>query len=400
MKTWIVRACMLTLALLTTITLISCNKDGITPNEPGEPSESDQVDTLPTLDRFDVSKQYVLPDYDAMDMEDYVKLGRCRGLTLTLDVASIRVTDDQVEQYITSLLKLHPDAKVTDRAVAWGDTVIVDYVGKKDGVAFSGGTAYGQTIEVVEPNGYIPGFIEGLVGVMPGVPTDAPMTFPENYGAAELAGQDVVFTFTVSYIQEVPELTDDFVAIYTEGAFATAEAYRADVRAQMEQAAYDEAIAAQLWSIIYENAAVLKYPEDAVMYYYSNMYHTYSYYASSYGLDLATYLAYMGATPQVLFDACMQKVKEDMVCRAVLAQGGYTYTEEQYEMALNDYTDQMHDQLNSAVVSGGGSPLSREQAKEYFATNYRAEITLELLQDMATEDLLADADVKISESEE
>lgn len=400
MKKWNVRACALALALLTVMTLLSCAKGGTTPSEPDKPGEPEQVDTLPTLDRFDAFKQYALPNYDAMDMKEYVKLGRCRGLTLTLDADSIRVTDAQVEQMITSLLEQHPNAKVTDRAVAWGDTVIVDYMGKKDGVAFSGGTAYNRVIAVVEPNTYIPGFVEGLVGVMPGVPTDVPMTFPENYGVAELAGQDVVFTFTVSYIKEVPELTDDFVAILTEGALVTVDAYRADVRAQMEKLAYDEAVAEQLWSSVFENAAVLKYPEDAVMYYYSNMYQTYSYYASSYGLDFATYLSYMGGTPQMLFEACMQKVKEDMVYRAVLTQGGYTHTDEQYKAALSDYTDQMYDQLNSAVISSGGSPLSWEQAYEYFATNYQAEISLGLLQRMATEDLLEDADVKISESEE
>jgi trigger factor len=192
---------------------------------------------------YNAKADYQLPDYSQLTITDYISLGRYKNLTLTIAEEDYLITDEVLNNRIHTILQEnHPGAKITDRAVAWNDTVIVDYVGKKDGIAFEGGTAEMQTIDVTEKNGYIPGFVEGLVGVMPGVPTDAPMKFPDDYHAKDLAGQEVVFTFTVHYIVGKPELTDDFVAEYTEGEFTTADAYKADLKEEMQTEAYDLAV--------------------------------------------------------------------------------------------------------------------------------------------------------------
>lgn len=377
MKRNVMRAMLTLLSLLTVLSLAAC-----------------QSAKTPDIKDFDVSKQYEMPDYSTLKWKNYVQLGDYRAVTLKLDAKELTVTDSEVESAITEQLKQHPSSHVTDRPVAWGDTVVVDYVGKKDGVAFQGGTASNQVIEITTPNGYIPGFIEGLVGVLPGVPTDAPMTFPTDYHATDLAGKEVVFTFTVSYIEAIPELTDALAAELSEGECATAEEYRATVRAQMEKEAYDEAVVAELWAQIIEGATIKKYPEDAVMYYYSNMYRTYAYYAYSYGLDYEAYLSYMGATPDMLFESCVYKVEEDMVIRTLIAAERYTYTQEEFDLALDDYTVEMYQSLNDALASNGSAPLTLEQARDYFLTNYRGEVELELLMQKAAEDLLSTATIE------
>ncbi|MBQ5852300.1 MAG: FKBP-type peptidyl-prolyl cis-trans isomerase, partial [Lachnospiraceae bacterium] len=108
------------------------------------------------------------------------------------------VTDERIESYINrEMLAFYP---VTDRAVENGDAVLIDYVGKKDDVAFEGGTAEGYTLNIGTGT-FIPGFEEGLIGVMPGETVDLDLTFPADYPSADLAGAEVVFTVTVREIQ-------------------------------------------------------------------------------------------------------------------------------------------------------------------------------------------------------
>ncbi len=79
-----------------------------------------------------------------------------------------------------------------------GDMVVIDFVGKKDNVAFEGGTAQNYPL-VLGSGQFVPGFEEQLVGMEKGETRDINITFPENY-YPELAGQDVVFTVTVNEI--------------------------------------------------------------------------------------------------------------------------------------------------------------------------------------------------------
>ena len=103
---------------------------------------------------------------------------------------------------------------ITDRTTAQsGDVANIDYVGKKDGVEFDGGSAQGYDLELGS-GVFIPGFEDGVVGMEVGSTKDIPLTFPDNYGNADLAGADVVFTVTLNALKEAttPELTDEYVA--------------------------------------------------------------------------------------------------------------------------------------------------------------------------------------------
>lgn len=134
-----------------------------------------------------------------LDVEQYVTLGDYNSIVDTLEPVEIEesLRDELAlavyNQYVTK------DAAVTDRAVKMGDTVNIDYEGKKDDVAFVGGTAAGALLAIGSGQ-FIPGFEDGLVGVMPGETVDLNISFPEGYGNAELAGQPVVFTVTVNFI--------------------------------------------------------------------------------------------------------------------------------------------------------------------------------------------------------
>lgn len=413
MKALLIRLLSFMLATLMLAGLAAC---GNTPaEEPSEPDGSQEHPAEPkpqtptgdsttadglTLDMFDPTKTYVMPDLSALDMSEYVTLGRYSGLTLTVDYDAITVTDEELDSAIAALLKEeHPGAKITDRAVAWGDTVVADYVGTLDGVAFSGGTAQAQTISLKDNSGYIPGFVEGLVGAEVGKEHAVDVTFPEEYHSAELAGKAVVFTFTVHYIEGNPTLDDAFVTEYTEGAFTDAEEYREALREQMETDAYDSARRAALWTAIIGNAAAKKYPEEAVMVVYADYYSYYSYFAAMYGVDYNTFLAsYVGGSAEDLFAYCKEIVKGEMVYHAVFQKEGYSYTDEQYARMLDVYTEENYESVRDMMISGGAEDYTIEQAREYFDRDeeHKKNIVWRCLEESAFNELIATAKIIVN----
>ena len=95
-----------------------------------------------------------------------------------------------------------PTAPIAEaRNAKLGDVAMIDFIGRIDGEAFEGGTAEGHSLELGS-NSFIPGFEEGLVGAKPGSTIDVPVTFPEDYQAAHLAGKLAVFEVKVNEIHE------------------------------------------------------------------------------------------------------------------------------------------------------------------------------------------------------
>ncbi len=168
------------------------------------------------------------------DPSKYVTLGDYKNMSIT--IAKNEVTDEDLDSYIDYLLAANESyVDITDRDVAQnGDVANIDYVGKKDGVAFDGGTATGFDLDLGS-GVFIDGFEDGVVGMKVGETKDLNLTFPEDYNNEELAGADVVFTVTLNSIKEavIPELTDEYVQSLDNG-LATVEEYKADIRKTME----------------------------------------------------------------------------------------------------------------------------------------------------------------------
>ena len=156
-----------------------------------EEESSDSVQT--EIDRVSDREDYV--GFQDLDIDKYVTLGDYKKMKVT--ATRPKVSEDGIEDYINSRLLV---GTITNRPVKKGDVADIDYVGKKDGVAFEGGTASGYKLSIGS-GGFIPGFEDGLVGVNVGETVDLNLTFPENYRNAEMAGQEVVFTVTVNSIE-------------------------------------------------------------------------------------------------------------------------------------------------------------------------------------------------------
>ncbi len=283
-------------------------------------------------------------DYMANDLSSFIKLGAYTGLTVNKESAVL--TDEAFENEIDVLLDSYSYyEEYTDRTVAQGDTVRADYAGYKDGVAFEGGTATDQMVTATPDSGYIAGFAEAFVGRTPGEEFSFEVTFPEDYGNTDLAGQEVTFVCTVHAILGneliIPELTDEFVN--ENFGYNNVEefkiAYRASVQEQNEF--YVESnMYSDLWLQIVDNAEVLSYPEEEVERVYNDRKAVYESYASYYGTDYETFLStYIGLTTEDLYEECRAYVKEDLVMYQLVKTLGITVSEEEYQDGYEFYAE-------------------------------------------------------------
>jgi trigger factor len=143
-------------------------------------------------------------------------------------------TDEQVAETLEQMRREAATLIPVDRPARLGDTVTMDYEGKVDGVAFEGGTATGQETELREDR-FIPGFVDGIVGMTAGQTKEVPVTFPDPYSNADLAGKAAVFTITVHEVKEpeLPELDDELAKRVSRE--ETLEGLRAEVKRRLDE---------------------------------------------------------------------------------------------------------------------------------------------------------------------
>ena len=189
-----------------------------------------------------------------------VTLGDYKGLDVKKD--DVNVTDEDVEAELKRVQERYADwvIREDDEAAQLGDQVVIDFVGTKDGVEFEGGSGENYPLELGSGS-FIPGFEEQLVGVKKGEVKDVEVTFPENYQAADLAGQPAVFKCTVHDVKykDLPELNDELIKKLKIEDVETVDAYKEkttnDLKAQKEREAEDK-FTNEVLSKACENATV------------------------------------------------------------------------------------------------------------------------------------------------
>ena len=166
---------------------------------------------------------------------EFSKIAKGEGFTVTITVECFpivevkdykgvevekvvqEVKDEDVENELKAVQKRNARMILVERPAKEGDTVLFDYAGFVGDEQFEGGTAERQEL-VLGSGMFIPGFEEQLIGTTPGEKVDVKVTFPEEYHAEELAGQEVVFHCLVHEIKEeqLPELDDEFAKDVSE----------------------------------------------------------------------------------------------------------------------------------------------------------------------------------------
>ena len=361
-----------------------------------KPTETEAVTHAPRYDYFDAD---VKADV-TLDKSIYTDM----QLTLPAD---LEITHDAVMDYVEQILFQYRTAdngttQVTDKAMKWGDDAYIYYKGMIDGVAFEGGSNWDDANPYTLGLGsgaFIPGFEEGLVGVIPAnatkdSPAEVHVTFPENYNP-ELAGKDAVFYVAVVYAVQytLPEYNRATVenTLKYEGKkdfYASDAAYLSEFEDYVKE--YLESDIAEtveyekmnaLWNYLTEKAVCVNLPQLELDYYYNayleEIEYYYDYYKSYGGTafteqypDFDSFAkSYMGVEADGDWKAelnklCEDMVKKDMITYAIAElEGMKTVSDEEYKAELEYWVDYYNGYMTEEeILAQMGEEVIREGA--------------------------------------
>ena len=249
-----------------------------------------------------------------------VGLGKYKGVEVEkIDTA---VSDEEVEEELKREQEKNASIKeVTDRAVADGDQVNINFEGFVDGVAFEGGKGENYPLGIGSGS-FIPGFEEQLIGAEIGKEVEVNVTFPENYQAEDLAGKAAVFKCTVLKINEkiLPELNDEFADDVSE--FSTLEEYKADIRKNLEAKKAEKARTEKENKVIDAIIADsdIEIPEPMLRSQQEQIVDEFAQRLQSQGLSIEQYFTYMGTTREKMVEDSKDQADKRIRTRLVLEE--------------------------------------------------------------------------------
>ena len=267
-----------------------------------------------------------------------VGLGKYKGVEV--EKADITVTDEEVDAELAKEQEKNATYKeITDRAVADGDKVNLNFEGFVDGVAFEGGKGEDYPL-TIGSGSFIPGFEEQLVGAEIGKEIDVNVTFPEEYQSADLAGKPAVFKCTVLKITEkvLPELNDEFADDVSE--FSTLEEYKADIRKNLEVKKEEKAKTEKENKVIDAIIAdsEIEIPEPMLRAQQEQIVDEFAQRLQSQGLSIDQYFAYMGSTREKMVeeskDQADKRIRTRLVLEEIVKAENIVATEEDFDTEL------------------------------------------------------------------
>ena len=269
-----------------------------------------------------------------------VTLGEYKNLGIKKETKEI--TEQDVEAALKKTLEENANLVVAERPAQMGDTVVLDFEGFVDGVAFDGGKAENYEL-VLGSKSFIPGFEEALVGVSAGESKDVNVTFPTQY-VENLAGKAATFKCTVHEVKtkELPELTDEFVAELGIENVKTVEDLKAQEKAKLEESAKQEAdknFYNEIVKTVVKNATVT-IDEDIIKSEMDGARENVNNQLSQNGLTLEQYLKIIGKSleeyEKELHDSSAENVKTFLTLQEVAKVEELKVSEEEIEKEYAD----------------------------------------------------------------
>ena len=286
-----------------------------------------------------------------------VKLGDYKGLKAAK--LPTEATDEDVDAELTNMLDRNSRlVSVEDRAAEMGDTAEIDFEGFVDGVAFEGGKGENYPLELGS-NSFIPGFEEQIVGHKAEEEFDVNVTFPDDY-AGDLGGKDAVFKCKIHEIKtkEIPELDDEFAKDVSE--FDTLDELKEDVKKQLSEKKAEQAktdLENQLIEQVVANMEC-EVPECMFNKRTDEMVQDYAYKLQMQGLNLDTYLSYMGQDMEAFKasfkEGAENQVKASIALEAIVNAEKLEAGEEEIEAEIAKLAEQYQmeaEQIKNAVSS-------------------------------------------------
>lgn len=284
-----------------------------------------------------------------------VTLGEYKGVKgKMLDTAA---TDEDVEEELKNMQDRNSRlVTVEDRKSQMGDTCDINFEGFVDGVAFDGGKGENYPLELGS-NSFIPGFEEQVADHEAGEEFDVNVTFPEEYEPS-LAGKDAVFKCKINEIKakEMPELDDEFAKDVSE--FDTLDELKDDLKKQISERKEANAktdFENQIIDQIVEDMQA-EIPECMFNQKCDEMVQDYAYRLQMQGLDLNTYLGYLGQTmdqfKEQFMEGAKHQVKVKLALDAIVKAENIEATEEEIEQEVAKLAEQYSmeaEQIKKAV---------------------------------------------------
>lgn len=332
-----------------------------------------EIVSRPQIDYVQVEHGQPLIVTATVAVKPEVKLGKYKGLKL--DLTAPEVTEEDILAELKREQEKNATMKdVEDRPVQEGDTVTLDYAGSIDGVPFEGGTAEEQELTIGSGH-FIPGFEDHMIGMEIGEERDLHVTFPEEYGAKELAGKEAVFHVKVHAIseKELPELNDEFASEVSE--FETLEAYKEDIRTKLQERK-EKAFVQEKENAALEAAvknAEMEIPQAMIDSQAEDMVNEFGERLQMQGMRLEQYLQFTGMSMSQIVDQYKDQAKKRIEGRLVLEaiveaekieindedrEKGYQELAERYGMEA----DKVKDFFDEESLSGYDKDLATQKA--------------------------------------
>lgn len=289
----------------------------------------------------------VIPAEDAAQPPSFKAVVSVRPEIDPKDYTGVEITDvpegakdEDVDRALQQMRREAATLVPVDRPAQLGDTVVMDYAGKVDGVAFEGGTAEGQETEL-QTDRFIPGFVDGIVGMKAGETKDVPATFPDPYSNEELAGKNAVFTIAVQDVKEpeLPELDDEFAKRVSRS--ETMDALREDVRRRLDETVTRKARQRMSTELLEKVAAANDFPlpEVLVEREADSLLNESRQFVARARMSWEQYLEGTGKTEAELKDTfrpeAERRVKTTLLVEAIAKKEGIQATQEDVETELN-----------------------------------------------------------------
>lgn len=297
-----------------------------------------------------------------------VTLGEYKGVTV--EKAETTVSAKEVNEKLAAELEKNARVVEVDREIKKDDIANIDFVGSVDGVEFEGGKGEDYPLTIGSGT-FIPGFEDQLIGHKAGETVDVKVTFPENYGAKDLAGKEALFVTTIKTVKEkqVPAADDEFASEVSE--FDTLDEYKKDLKKTLKEEKEKAATTTNERNVIakvVENASV-EIPAPMLEAQLDNMLYDYQTRLAQQGIPMDQYLKITGQTVEQIKDqmkeSAEKNLKTSLVIEAIMEKENITVAEERVDEEFKKIAEQYkmeYDDLKKTVSEEQKESMKREIA--------------------------------------
>ena len=297
-----------------------------------------------------------------------VTLGEYKGVTV--EKAETTVSAKEVNEKLAAELEKNARVVEVEREIKKDDIATIDFVGSVDGVEFEGGKGEDYPLTIGSGT-FIPGFEDQLIGHKAGETVDVKVTFPENYGAKDLAGKEALFVTTIKAVKEkqVPAADDEFASEVSE--FDTLDEYKTDLKKTLKEEKEKAATTTNERNVIakvVENASV-EIPAPMLEAQLDNMLYDYQTRLAQQGIPMDQYLQITGQTVEQIKDqmkeSAEKNLKTSLVIEAIMEKENITVAEERVDEEFKKIAEQYkmeYDDLKKTVSEEQKESMKREIA--------------------------------------